>query len=297
MLIAAASSMGKGQNPDKLARDFDKIANIGKRVESPLVSLSGTREDIVACSPASYGPSLPTGIDELDSMCGGGLPFKKLGCVIANSNDGKSFFLGGVYCEALLLQYNALYITLEMEEEEIKERMYRNLCDMTSTELAENPDEAASRFSMLKEYTDRYKASPQVVIIDYCDLVVSTLNESKRENAYKDQGVVYAKLRSMAIQHGWFLWTASQAVRAAIGKKHIGREHASDSLEKVRKADFMTAICRDDKDRVANMFRLSNPKRRQGQILPDIGPFHTDWDYGRMTAPMNRVRPWEEVAA
>lgn len=323
-VLDAFSSMGRNADPERYARTFDKVASIGKGSDSPITSISGSVEDIVASNPRIDAMMLPTGIDELDSMIGGGLPAKKLGCVLANSNDGKSFFLGGIFCESMLLQYPSLYISLEMEEVEIKDRVYRNLTDMTADEIAANPEEAARRYRMLQEngmaiggvkymtpyettprlveeaieeFTDVYRVKPKTIVIDYADLVVSSLSSAAQDNGYRDAGKVYAKFRSIAIRNDYFMWTASQATRESVGRKHIGQKGASDSMEKVRKSDFMIAICRTEDDRVRNQFRIAMPKRRMGQILPDIGPLTTDWDYGRMVPALNRFKPWEVQAA
>lgn len=316
---ATISGFGKNETPEKAAARYTSIALLGKRQKTVGEEMTGTILDIQEAADDLIRDPLSTGIPDLDMQIDGGLERGTLGFVLANSGDGKSFFLCSVSAEAMLQGYDVLYVSLELKVKTIKNRIYRNLLNMTSKEMSAKAEKAANRYMALRlegmgrievDYmpphvttpgmlTDRIreleierKMKPAVIVIDYADKLVSSAT-SKQTAKHYEMEIVYDTLHNIIVERDGWLWTASQANREAIGKKKMGQENTADSLNKNRAADLMIGAMRTEEDKKAGLIRFNVPKRRSGEYPSDIGPLPTDWDHGRMVY-LNRKNPWQK---
>ena len=312
-------AIGKEEAPlDDIASDFQKIADIGKKKMTMGVGLVATEAAIDTILTRRLIDPLPTGIDELDTILGGGLEKKALGAVVAPSSAGKSFFLCHVAVEALLQGHNVAYLSLELSEEQVLERIVANLTDMTIENMLRNRKQAADRlgqwqnegigkfrvihetprattprhFEQWLKMLDESETFCQVMVCDFADKMVSKLGTKR--SGYDDAGVVYDALRDLAFDRDGWGWTASQAKGEAYGKKKVNATHFADSLNKLRSLDLAIGLARTEEDEENEQVRFSIPKRRAGEgYFETVGPL--DWDpaRGRIAYVSGRPNPWE----
>jgi hypothetical protein len=103
---------------------------------------------------------------------------------------------------------------------------------------------------------------PDVIIVDYADLLLSHSNKS--DSTYAEQGGVYIDLRGMSGELEIPIWTASQTNRSAIDSEVIEADKIADSYAKVMNADFIMSISRKSKDKLNNTARFHIMKNRFG---------------------------------
>jgi hypothetical protein len=103
---------------------------------------------------------------------------------------------------------------------------------------------------------------PDLIIIDYADLLLSHSNKS--DSTYGEQGGVYIDLRGMGGELGIPIWTASQTNRSGIDSEVIEADKIADSYAKVMNADFIMSVSRKSKDKLNNTARFHIMKNRFG---------------------------------
>lgn len=301
-----------------IASDFQKIADIGKKKMTMGVGLIATEAAMDTILDRRLVDPLPTGIDELDTVIGGGVEKKCLAAVVAPSSAGKSFFLCHASVEALIQGHNVAYLSLELSEEQVLERIVANLVDMTIEDMIRNRKKAADRlaqwqaegigqFRVIHEtprattpkhfenwlhLLDDTNVYCQVMVCDFADKMISSLGTKR--SGYDDAGIVYDALRDLAFDRDGWGWTASQAKGEAYGKKKVNATHFADSLNKLRSLDLAVGLARTEEDEENEQVRFSIPKRRGGEgYFETVGPL--DWDpaRGRIAYVTGRPNPWE----
>lgn len=314
-LLKAGKSANAAQ---EIANTFQKVADIGKKRMTTGVSLPTTVDGIKAMLSRRLVNSMPTGIEELDNAIGGGLSKKALGAVVAPSGAGKSFFLCHLTVEAMLQKENVAYLSLELSEDQVMERIMANLVNMSIDEIIRDPKKAAERWEMLKpdigevrvihetprattprhfrtwlSELDDMGLHCRMMVCDFADKMVSAIGTHR--TGYEDAGVVYDALRDLAFERDGWGWTASQAKGEAYGKKKVGATHFADSINKLRSLDLAVGLARTEQDEENEQVRFSVPKRREGEgHYETIGPI--DWDpaRGRISYVTGRIYPWEK---
>ena len=103
---------------------------------------------------------------------------------------------------------------------------------------------------------------PDVIIVDYADLLLSHSNKS--DSTYAEQGGVYIDLRGMSGELEIPIWTASQTNRSAIDSEVIEADKIADSYAKVMNADFIMSVSRKSKDKLNDTARAHIMKNRFG---------------------------------
>jgi replicative DNA helicase len=295
------------------------VAGLGKQRGTVGQLLKGTAEDIRAAAAHSIRSPLATGVPELDSVLdGGGMERAALGVAIGGPGAGKSLYLCGLAAAAMVEGHDVAYMSLELSEQQVKKRIYANLYDMTAEDMAAHPEKAAHRHQALKgdgvgnmhviydtagaTTPSTYKTwlrslerdnpgfKPEVLIVDYADLMVSSSRKNDMR-MYEEMKIVYEQLRSIAVERDCWIWTASQAARGGLHKKRLDLEHIADSINKARIADIVVSIARTSEDEAQGMVRFRVPKRREGAAHSEIGPLTMDASHGRMVM-MARRNPW-----
>lgn len=311
--------MAQGGNAEEAAERFAKVAGVGKTRVSMGSTASFSIGDIMAAADSTIRDPLPTGVPELDIALGGGLERGSLTAFLGNPGDGKSLALCHVASESILSGYQVAYITLELAEEAIKQRVYANVLNMTPPEMKADPAEAVRRRRLLDGFlpnplgtfrvlymTPRVSTIAQmkqwlrdlerdfeenhlVLIVDYADKMVSSISGEK--TSYKEQGVVYDQLRQLVVDRdGWGV-TASQATGRQGRKKKLDIEDIADSMEKARVVDTLIPIIRGEEDIVQGTCRFKLSKRRNGAAHMEVGPLVMDPEHGRMVT-ISRNEPW-----
>jgi replicative DNA helicase len=201
----------------------------------------------------------------------GGTPNKTLNVILAGTGCGKSMFMCHHAAHCLSQNMNVLYITCEMSEERIAERIDANLMDITLDELKDLPKQIyakkiqnlANKIKgklIIKEYPTsvanvthfrhllnelkmKRKFEPDVIFIDYLNICSSSrMKMGASINSYTYVKAIAEELRGLAVEMNVPLWTATQTNRVGFASTDIGLENTSESFGLPATADFMFAL-------------------------------------------------------
>lgn len=249
---------------------------------------------------------IPTGIKYLDKKIEGGCHEKTLNLFLAATNVGKSACLCGLSTNFLNMNKKVLYISLEMSEEKVLERILANLFDVEIGDLKklrksefdllyqgvkakigsdfkviQRPAKSVSANvirSILKEYKIKKGFEPDVVCVDYLGLMVPN-SKSKDSNSYNEMKLVSEELRSVAQEYGFPIWSAVQTNRNGFKNVELELTDIADSIGTAATADLIIGITQNDELRMAGKFLWFILKNRYG--LNDL-KIYVGIDYGKM---------------
>ena len=210
-------------------------------------------------------------LDYFNKITQGGLPNKTLNIALAGTGVGKSMFM--CHCAAANLKdhKNVLYITLELAEERVAERIDANLLDCPINELVDMPratyDKRMSRLReqsngklIIKEYPTASAGSanfrhllnelkikrnfiPDVIYIDYLNICLSSrLKSGSNVNSYTMIKAIAEELRGLAVEYNVPIVSATQTTRSGYSNSDVGLEDTSESFGLPATADFMFAL-------------------------------------------------------
>lgn len=210
----------------------------------------------------------------LNQITKNGTPRKTLNGVLAPTGVGKSLFLCDLAAWSIKLGYNVLYITLEMSQERVAERIDCNLMDISIDQLfflsknAFNSKIAAIRNQsngklVIKEYPtssahaghfrsllDELKTKknfiPDLICIDYINICASQRLKSGTHNSYTIVKSIAEELRALAVEYNVAVWTATQTNRSGVGNSDISMTDTSESLGLPMTLDFLMALVRTE---------------------------------------------------
>lgn len=235
------------------------------------------------------GTAIPTGIPSVDIIMQGGSRAGELCLFLAPPGKGKSHWLVNCAREAWLNNKNVIYFSFEMSEPRVNARLLSRLAGTSAHELHKDKKLVASAIQKLrakhglkstvfvKRYADGGATVSELtayvkhieeetdkridlIVVDYGDQVAPETKSTR--GRVDDQAEVYKALRSMAIQLGVPVWTASQANRDALRKKVVTIENLADSFDKAKIADFILALCQTSKEKDEDKLRLFTAKVR-----------------------------------
>ena len=214
---------------------------------------------------------IPFDLDLFNQITEGGTPLKTLNVVMAGTGVGKSLFMCHHAANCLLQNLNVLYITLEMAEERIAERIDANLLDVQVNDLRQLPkqvyEKKVSALSskvkgklIIKEYPtstananhfrvllDELKLKknfvPDMIFIDYINICSSSrLKANGSVNSYTFVKAIAEELRGLAGEYNVPIFTATQLNRTGSVSTDVGLEDTAESFGLPQTADFMFAI-------------------------------------------------------
>lgn len=226
---------------------------------------------------------IPTGWNEIDSICKNGLGTGELGVVIAPTGAGKSMVLTHLGAQALLRGVNVVHYTLELSETTIASR-YDScitgvpLNDLFSfKELIFDKVETVQGKLIVKEYPTKSASTrtirnhleklvnrgidPGLIIVDYGDLLRPVVMRKEKRTELES---IYEELRGLAQDYECPIWTASQTNRSGLNAEVITMESISEAFNKCFVADFIFTVSRTADDKVANSGRIYVAKNRNG---------------------------------
>lgn len=217
---------------------------------------------------------IPTGIKSLDQITLGGFSRKSLNCVMAQSGSGKSQMLVSLACDAIRQGFNVLYISLEMAEIRIAERIDANLLNIPMTKLGEIDYEtyeskldkakrachgklvikefptASSNVLHFKNLLNELKLKsgfiPDLICVDYINLMTSSRYKAGLVNSYGMVKAISEELRGLAAETNTVILTATQTNRSGFGNSDVDVNEISDSIGLVFTLDMLFAIIRTD---------------------------------------------------
>ena len=222
----------------------------------------------------------------------GGVPSKTLNIALAGTGVGKSLFMCHAAANWLQDGKNVLYITLEMAEERIAERVDANLMDVTIDDLHAMPkDMYESKMSKLqkktvgkliiKEYptasahSGHFRAllnelslkktfKPDVVFIDYLNICASSRFKGGNISSYFYIKAIAEELRGLAVEFDMPIFSATQTTRSGFTSTDIGLEDTAESFGLPATADFMFALISNDELDQLNQLKVKQLKNRFG---------------------------------
>lgn len=234
---------------------------------------------------------VPFDLDYFNRITKGGLPQKTLNICLAGTGVGKSLFMCHMAASSLSQNLNVLYITLEMAEERIAERIDANLLDITVEDLhqlpkhtyekkIENLRKTTKGRLIIKEYptasanVNHFRALlnelnlkrsfvPDIIFVDYLNICTSSrIKSGSNVNSYTFIKSIAEELRGMAVEHGVPLVSATQTTRSAFSSTDVGLEDTSESFGLPATADFMFAIISTEQMEELNQIMVKQLKNR-----------------------------------
>ena len=214
---------------------------------------------------------VPFDLDFLNTITGGGTTPKTLNIIMAGTGVGKSLFMCHHAASCLSQNLNVLYITCEMAEERIAERIDANLMDITMDDLKDLPKQIydsklntktagitgkliikeyptatanANHFRiLLDELAMKKKFKPDIIFIDYLNICASArLKSGGNINTYQYVKSIAEELRGLAVEYNVPLWSATQTNRTGFSSTDVSLEDTSESFGLPATADFMIAL-------------------------------------------------------
>lgn len=269
---------GQFEKIEKLVKDAVKV---GQTADLGL----DYKEDIEVRFEEVNRRTVATNWDVIDELMDGGLGPGELGVIVAPSGIGKTWVLSALGAAAIKAGKNVLHYTLELTQNYVGQRYDTIFTSIPSSNLRENKEQIKEKVSKLKgglmikyyppkgitantiaahvDMVRQTKFQPDLIIIDYADLLVST--NSKNNSDYAEQGGIYIDLRGLSGEYQIPIWTASQTNRSAIDSEVIQADKIADSYAKVMNADFIISVSRKDADKLNNTARFHVMKNRFGQ--------------------------------
>ena len=229
-------------------------------------------------------------LDYMNRVTKGGIPAKTLNIALAGTGVGKSLFMCHCASNFLTQGYNVLYITLEMAEERIAERIDANLLDVSMDDLHVMPkdlyDNKLKKISdktygklIIKEYptasahSGHFKAlfnelalkksfRPDVVFRDYLNICASSRFKGGNVGSYFYIKANAEELRGLAVEFNVPIFSATQTTRTGYTSTDIGLEDTSESFGLPATADFMFALISTEELEALGQMKIKQLKNR-----------------------------------
>lgn len=230
-------------------------------------------------------------LEYFNRITGGGLPKKTLNIALAGTGVGKSLFMCHCAAGNLLAGKNVLYITLEMAEERIAERIDANLMNVTMGELAEMTREtyekkiekiarktngkliikeyptssagSANFRHLLNELKIKKNFTPDIIYIDYLNICASSrIKHNSNANSYTIIKAIAEELRGLAVEFVVPIVSATQTNRSGFTSSDVGLEDTAESFGLPATADFMFALITSEELESLNQIMVKQLKNR-----------------------------------
>jgi replicative DNA helicase len=226
---------------------------------------------------------IPFDLEYFNLITNGGLSNKTLNIALAGTGVGKSLFMCHVAASCLMQGYNVLYITLEMSEDKIAERIDANLMNVfinninkiakkdyyskihgiaTKTQgkliIKEYPTASASVLNfnaLINELKLKKNFVPHIIFVDYINICKSArLSYGANVNSYTYIKTIAEELRGMAVENNVPVVSATQTTRSGFTSSDPGLEDTSESFGLPATADLMFAlISTEEMEKLAQM--------------------------------------------
>ena len=234
---------------------------------------------------------IPFNLTYLDKITKGGLPNKTLNIALAGTGVGKSLFMCSLASSVLLQGKNVLYITMEMAEERIAERIDANLLDVNVQDIIEIPKPmfetkvnniqkktqgelyikeypTASAHSghfdaLLKELQLKKSFRPDIIFIDYLNICTSSrYRAGSNVNSYTVVKAIAEELRGLAVKYNVPVVSATQTTRSGFSSSDVDLTDTSESFGLPATADFMFALISNEELESMGQIMIKQLKNR-----------------------------------
>jgi len=218
---------------------------------------------------------MPFDLAVLNKITDGGVPAKTLNLIMGGPATGKSMWLCSLAAGYMMQGKNVLYISMEMAEEQIAERIDANLLNMeidavkkmSRDNYMESINRAKSQSQgnllikqyptggahvghfrhLLNELKIKKNTKPDVIIIDYLNICMSSrLKMGGSINTYSLVKSIAEEVRGLAVEQGVPIWSATQSNRGAVGASDVDIDDVSESFGVVATVDFMMGLISTD---------------------------------------------------
>jgi replicative DNA helicase len=234
---------------------------------------------------------IPFDLDFFNKITKGGLPNKTLNIALAGTGVGKSLFMCHVAAGCISQGHDVLYITMEMAEEKIAERIDANLLNIRLDDLhIISKDEYNKKFQSLqnkthgrliiKEYPTASAGSmhfrsllnelqlkksfrPKIIFIDYLNICCSSrLKPGSNVNSYTYIKAIAEELRGLAVEFNLPIVSATQTTRSGYSNSDVDLTDTSESFGLPATADFMFALINTEELEQLNQIMVKQLKNR-----------------------------------
>ena len=234
---------------------------------------------------------IPFDLEYFDKITKGGLPNKTLNVALAGTGVGKSLFMCHVASSVLLQGKNVLYITLEMAEEKIAERIDANLLNVNIQDITDLPKQmfegkvtnlaqktqgtfiikeypTASAHSghfksLLQELSLKKSFKPDIIFIDYLNICASSRYKAgSNVNSYSYIKAIAEELRGLAVESNLPIVSATQTTRSGFASSDIDLTDTSESFGLPATADLMFALISTEELEGLNQIMVKQLKNR-----------------------------------
>jgi archaellum biogenesis ATPase FlaH len=234
---------------------------------------------------------IPFDLEFFNKITKGGLPPKTLNIALAGTGVGKSLFMCHVAANCLSQGKNVLYITLEMAEERIAERIDANLMNISMEDLHDLPKQmfdnkiakiikstsgklivkeypTASAHSahfrgLIKELAIKKSFKPDIIFIDYLNICASSrFKGAQNVNSYMYIKSIAEELRGLAVETNVPIMSATQTTRSGFSNSDVGLEDTSESFGLPATADLMFALISNEELDELNQIAVKQLKNR-----------------------------------
>lgn len=238
---------------------------------------------------------IPFDLEYFNQITKGGISPKTLNVVMAGTGVGKSLFMCHHAAGCLTAGYNVLYVTCEMAEERIAERIDANLMDITMDDLKELPKESFEKKmdrikgrvsgtlivkefatatanvnhfrSLLEELKMKKKFVPDILYIDYINICAAArYNSSSNVNSYMYVKAIAEEIRGLAMEMELPIFTATQTNRTGFVSSDVGLEDTSESFGLPQTADLMVALMSTEELANNNQILVKQLKNRYNDV-------------------------------
>ena len=234
---------------------------------------------------------IPFDLEHFNKITKGGLPNKTLNIALAGTGVGKSLFMCHVASGALIEGKNVLYITLEMAEEKIAERIDANLLNINIQDITdlpkpmfntkvENLSKKTQGTLIIKEYptasahSGHFKSLlqelalkksfiPDIIFIDYLNICASSRYRANGNvNSYSYIKAIAEELRGLAVETNLPIVSATQTTRSGYGSSDVELTDTSESFGLPATADLMFALISTEELEGMNQIMVKQLKNR-----------------------------------
>jgi len=234
---------------------------------------------------------IPFDLDFFNRITKGGLPPKTLNIALAGTGVGKSLFMCHMAANCLSQGKNVLYITLEMAEERIAERIDANLMGVSMEDLHDLPKQmfdskidfinknttgtlivkeypTASAHSahfrgLIKELAIKKSFKPDIIFIDYLNICGSSrFKGAANINSYTMIKSIAEELRGLAVETNVPIMSATQTTRSGFSNSDVGLEDTAESFGLPATADLMFALISNEELDALNQIAVKQLKNR-----------------------------------
>lgn len=236
---------------------------------------------------------VPFDLELFNEITKGGLSRKSLSIALAGTGVGKTLFMTHCAAANLMAGQNVLYITMEMAEERIAERIDANLLDLTIDQLREVPkDTYAKRLKRVKDKTTgklivkeyptasagsshfrhllnelrlKKNFTPDIIYIDYLNICSSSrMRMGNSVNSYMLIKAIAEELRGLAVEFNVPIMSATQTTRSGYASSDLELEDTSESFGLPATADFMFGLISTEELESIGQLMVKQLKNRWG---------------------------------